>query len=203
MMRQILRGSFLLLVACTGCFGFEARHSSEPLIPGAKTEFQRYVGDMFVLPEIAFHLYPGNRETSGMPFPIPPPPPQCAPAAQHPPFHVEVAFRPSLNGFTFDPTRVDLEIPGMPKTRPDALRGPYDCSAVSGVPTDYSRLPSAALPLKTGVTTCMWLEFQVPTPCPQQRFAIQLGGLALSGVDYALPKVDFRELRGFGTFAIP
>src|ERR1700741_135402 len=62
------------LFACEGCFGISRDRYSKPSVEGTgvSTVKERYVGDMYVVGDVAFHIFPLNATgTDVMIFPVP------------------------------------------------------------------------------------------------------------------------------------
>lgn len=166
-------------------------------------QFERYVGNVFVLDDIHFRISAKNRMgTYIMLFPIPIPFPIRDKPSKVPGFYVSVYFIPQKSGAVFDPQKVIFWHDPLIKQMPTRIEGPLDCK--SSEPRPVTRpLPVVPFELGEAICTYMWLYFDAVLPDPSQTFFIEIRGLTFNGVERPLPAVRFQEAVSIETVAIP
>lgn len=187
-----------------GCFGVSSIRYSKPTLEGdanIPVKSEKYVGDMFVTPDIAFHVYPLNSKDSGMSlFPIPFPYRESK--TKFDKFSIGISFKPAKPGMSFNPADVLFWRSVADPHRPVSVIGPYECASSAQRPPQRS-LPIESIMLKDNTATCFWLDISVVPPDPTEIFFVQVNGLVYEGKQYSLPVIRFKEDKRTETFALP
>lgn len=186
-----------------GCVGISSVRYSKPILEGDANlvKYEKYVGNMFIAPDIAFHVYPLNSMDSGISvFPIPFPYGESR--TKFTKFSIGVSLKPTIPGMAFNPEGVLFWRLVTDQHKPVSIIGPEECSSSAPRPPRQS-LPVEPILLKENTVTCFWLEMSVEPPDPTEIFFIQIKGLSLKGVSYPLPIIKFLEDKRMEIFAIP
>lgn len=187
-----------------GCFGVSSTRYSKPTLDGntvLPVKYEKYVGEMFVTPDIAFHVYPLNSTDSGVAlFPIPFPYGEGQTRLDK--SSVSVSLRPSKPGFTFSPQEVLFWRVDTDPQAPVTVIGPRECASSSPRPPQQT-LPIEPILLKDNVAFCFWLDISVAPPDPADIFFVQIKGLNFKGSPYSLPIIKFQEDKRNEIFALP
>jgi hypothetical protein len=186
-----------------GCFGVSNVRYSKPILENDTNpvKFEKYVGDMFVTPDIAFQVYPLNSKNSGMSlFPIPFP--YSESRTKHGKFSIGISLKPTVPGISFSPEDVLFWRIVTDQHKPVSIIGPYECASSAPRPPQRS-LPVEPILLNENTVTCYWLDISTKPPDPTEIFYVQIRGLSLEGRQYPLPIIKFQEDKRTETFAIP
>lgn len=197
--------SFILfaLLGTAGCVGLSSIRYSKPMTEGTKiaTVKERYVGDMFVIDDVAFHIYPGNsKSTDLMIFPVPFP--SFEHSRNNPPFVVGLAIKTKKSGYSFSPAAVRFWTDSSNQLQPSRRQGPFRCDS-SQIPPPWVSINAATFELEPNSCVFMWVEFETVAPDPSQTFFIEMAGLRLNERNFSLPVIKFEEAKRNTTFAVP
>jgi hypothetical protein len=191
----------------SGCFaGVSRMRYSAPYIDDPKVAAEHVSGDslhsMFSFNDIALFTYPANVKNVGdvLVFPAP----WSMTVAEHPApdFEIYIGIRPVRDGFVLDPAAINLNRSGAERMTPTRILGIFDCG-IERSHLVWRLLPVDPIVLKQGIGTCFGIAFQIPAPDPSEKFSIQVNGLSLDGMPYALPEVRFKEARRLDPFGAP
>jgi hypothetical protein len=205
-MRKDLQTFIVVILAqlSIGCCGFSGIRYSKPTLEGdagIPVKSEKYVGDMFVTPDVAFHVYPLNGKDSGLAI-CPIPFPYGESKTESTRFLIGVSLKPTKPGMSFIPQDVLFWRVAADPHRPISVIGPFECASSEPRPLQRS-LPVEPILLKENTATCFWLDVSVTPPDPAEIFFIQIKGLSLDGRQYSLPIIRFQEDKRRSTFALP
>lgn len=189
-------------IAGTGCFGISRDRYSKPSVEGtvASTVKEPYVGDMYVVGDVAFHIFPLNSTgTDVMVFPIPHR--FAEPSVSETSFSIGLALKTGAEGYAFSPASVKYWSDPAARISASSIQGPFGCR--SSKPRPPTR-PVAVTSISLAARTClyMWLNFDTATPDPAQTFFVALR-LRLHDEDIELPVIRFQQANRTRTFAVP
>jgi len=190
-----------LAVFLAGCVGFSSTRLSEGQVEGAAKRYEKYVGDMHVLPSLDVHVEPLNaKANTTMVFPVPLYEGERASAGSRLLFFVSIMSKQP--GQVLTPQAFAYLSPTGERFAPVSLVGPEDCG--SRQPRSAAvRAPLPAFPLTVGRCHKMLVEFEAPTPDPSERFGFSLGALQSAQGAVTLPVVYFSQSTRRNTVAVP
>jgi hypothetical protein len=191
----------------SGCFaGVSRMRYSAPYIDDPKVAAEHVSGDslhsMFSFNDIALFVYPANVKNGGDVLLLPIPWSMTVPEHPAPAFDVYIGIRPVRDGFALDPAAINLSRSGAERMTPSRILGIFDCG-IEQSHLVWRSLPIDPIVLRRGIGTCFGIEFQIPAPDPGEKFSIQVAGLSMDGMPYALPEVRFKEARRLDPFGAP
>jgi hypothetical protein len=192
----------LVWFAGAGCFGISSDRYSKPSVERTDVPsiYERYVGDMYVLGDVDFHIFPVN--TKGTEFMIFPAPCQFAePHGIVKPFSIGVALKVKAEGYAFSPSSIKYWSDPAQQILPSGIRDPFGCGGHTAPPPI---VPVTTTPIPLAPRSCvyMWFDFDTAAPDPAQTFFVALSVL-FQDKDIALPVVKFQPGKRTSTFALP
>jgi hypothetical protein len=193
----------IVTLIVSGCAGISSvRYSKPTLEAGVQVTAvqEKYVGEMYSINGIAYHVYPVNgarKDLMLFPFPLP----TSTPASSIPPFVVGIALKASVGAYSFEPSLVEYWSSNVQRIYPTRIKGPYPCDSQQPRPA-WKPASEVAVQLSLSCSY-MWLEFQITPPDPSQTFFVKVGGVRLAERDIVLPTVHFKEATRTETFAVP
>ena len=195
----------VLLVASlagAGCFGISRVRYSKPSVGVTSVPIvrERYVGDMYVMGNIAFHVFPLNAmESEFMIFPAPLHFSERPEAGK--PFLVGVAFKTKSEGYQFSPSSMRYWLDPAQPLSPTSIQGPYGCGSHKAPPAAAPVTPEM-IALAPESCVYMWFSFDTSTPDPAQTFFVALT-VHFQDRDISLPVVQFQPGKRTTSFALP
>ena len=192
-----------MLVMISGCVGISSiRYSQATPESGAAVTLvqEKYVGEMYVVNDLAYHVYPVNsvrKDLMLFPFPFP----TSSPTKGSSPFVVGIALKADSIGYSFEPARVEYLNANAQRIQPVRIQGPFPCNSQKAPPAwrpaneVVEQLPKACV--------YMWLEFETTPPDPATPFFVRVAGVHSAVGDVMLPALHFEEGTRNETFSVP
>lgn len=193
---------FLVSFAGPGCFGISHDRYSKPSLGMTSLPIvhERYVGDMYVMGDVAFHVFPLN--TMGSEFMLFPVPYHFAePPKGAKPFSVGVAFKAKTEGYGFNPSSIKFWLDPAQPLSPTTIQGPYDCGRQKALPV-AAPVTAKLIDLAAGSCFYMWLNFDTVAPDPAETFFVELT-VNFQDRDVSLPVVQFQPKKRTTSFVLP
>jgi hypothetical protein len=193
-----------LTLIVSGCAGVSSIRYSKPAPEdgtAVTTVQEKYVGEMYAVKGIAYHVYPGNSASKDLmlfPFPLP----TSNPAPGVPPFVVGVALKAATGGYSFEPSRVEYWGSDARRIHPARIQGPFPCDSQKPRPA-WKQVTTGGVEQLPNSCSYMWLEFETTPPDPSHTFFVQVAGLRSAEGDVVLPVLRFEEATRTETFAVP